>query len=236
MARGCPACRTRIGACGRRRSRSSNSTGIAALEALLATDRGRRCRTRPCARRRKRLWGDRCSKNRTFRCPMMSSGFSGILSTATAAYISTMAPSSSLERRLSRRLEQHRLKTFEEYYHFLRYDRKREEELAVLVDNLTTNETYFFRESPQLRAFSEEILPELRQTLADRKVAPDLERRLLHGRGALHHRHAAARVRGLVARLAGGDPRQRYQPAGSAHGPQGRVQKERAPRLRRPRC
>jgi chemotaxis protein methyltransferase CheR len=75
-----------------------------------------------------------------------------------------------LERRLSRRLEQHRLKSFEEYYHFLRYDRKREDELVILIDNLTTNETYFFRESPQLRAFSEEILPGLRETLADRKV------------------------------------------------------------------
>ena len=75
-----------------------------------------------------------------------------------------------LERRLSRRLEQHRLRSFEEYYHFLRYDRKREEELTILVDNLTTNETYFFRESPQLRAFSEEILPELREVLADRKT------------------------------------------------------------------
>jgi chemotaxis protein methyltransferase CheR len=75
-----------------------------------------------------------------------------------------------LERRLTRRLEQRQLRSFEEYYHFLRYDRKREEELAVLVDNLTTNETYFFRESPQLRAFSEEILPELREALADRKV------------------------------------------------------------------
>ncbi len=75
-----------------------------------------------------------------------------------------------LERRLSRRLEQRRLKSFEEYYHFLRYDRKREEELIILIDNLTTNETYFFRESAQLRAFSEEILPELRSGLADRKV------------------------------------------------------------------
>ncbi|HXY54840.1 MAG TPA: protein-glutamate O-methyltransferase CheR [Nitrospirota bacterium] len=75
-----------------------------------------------------------------------------------------------LERRLTRRLEQRQLKSFEEYYHFLRYDRKREEELAILVDNLTTNETYFFREGPQLRAFSEEILPDLRETLADRKV------------------------------------------------------------------
>ncbi len=76
-----------------------------------------------------------------------------------------------LERRLARRLEQHQLKSFEEYYHFLRYDRKREEELVILIDNLTTNETYFFRESAQLKAFSEEILPELRDSLSDRRKA-----------------------------------------------------------------
>lgn len=74
-----------------------------------------------------------------------------------------------LQRRLTRRLEQRQLGSFEQYYHFLRYDRKRDEELAVLVDNLTTNETYFFREVSQLRAFSEEILPELRERLAARK-------------------------------------------------------------------
>lgn len=74
-----------------------------------------------------------------------------------------------LERRLNRRLEQHQLKSFSEYYHFLRYDRKREDELVVLIDNLTTNETYFFRESAQLRAFTEEILPELQQRNAERK-------------------------------------------------------------------
>lgn len=74
-----------------------------------------------------------------------------------------------LERRLARRLELHRLKSFEEYYHFLRYDRKREEELTALIDNLTTNETYFFRENAQLHAFSEEILPDLRERLAGRK-------------------------------------------------------------------
>lgn len=74
-----------------------------------------------------------------------------------------------LERRLNRRLQQRQLKSFEEYYHFLRYDRKREEELVLLIDNLTTNETYFFREGAQLKAFSEEILPEIRETLAGRK-------------------------------------------------------------------
>ena len=74
-----------------------------------------------------------------------------------------------LQRRLGRRLEQHQLDSFEAYYHFLRYDRKRDEELTVLVDNLTTNETYFFRESSQLNAFSREILPELRERFADRR-------------------------------------------------------------------
>ena len=74
-----------------------------------------------------------------------------------------------VERRLNRRLEQHQLKSFAEYYHFLRYDRKREDELVVLIDSLTTNETYFFRESAQLRAFTEEILPELQQRNAERK-------------------------------------------------------------------
>jgi len=74
-----------------------------------------------------------------------------------------------LERRLNRRLEQHQLKSFEDYYHFLRYDRKREDEIVVLVDNLTTNETYFFREGAQLKAFSDEILPELRSRNAGKK-------------------------------------------------------------------
>ncbi len=74
-----------------------------------------------------------------------------------------------LERRLNRRLEQHQLKSFVEYYHFLRYDRKREEEIVVLVDNLTTNETYFFREVAQLKAFSDEILPELRSRNTGKK-------------------------------------------------------------------
>src|SRR5512147_2321377 len=74
-----------------------------------------------------------------------------------------------LERRLNRRLEQHQLKSFEEYYHYLRYDRRREEEIIILVDNLTTNETYFFREGAQLKAFSEEILPEIRIKNAARK-------------------------------------------------------------------
>jgi len=66
-----------------------------------------------------------------------------------------------LERRLSPRLSQHQLTSFHEYYYYLKYDMNREQELSDIMDVLTTNETYFFREAFQLRAFSEEIIPEL---------------------------------------------------------------------------
>ncbi|HEX9859734.1 MAG TPA: protein-glutamate O-methyltransferase CheR [Nitrospirota bacterium] len=66
-----------------------------------------------------------------------------------------------LERRLSRRVLLHQFKSFKDYYHFLTYDRRKEEELVEVIDSLTTNETYFFREEVQLKAFIEEIIPDL---------------------------------------------------------------------------
>jgi len=66
-----------------------------------------------------------------------------------------------LERRLSRRVKLHQFKSFKDYYHFLCYDRKKEEELIEVIDSLTTNETYFFREDAQLKAFIDEIVPEI---------------------------------------------------------------------------
>lgn len=74
-----------------------------------------------------------------------------------------------LERRLSRRLKMHHLSDFRDYYRFLLYDKKRDEEMTAVVDLLTVNETFFFREQNQLRAFSDEILPEIRETNRDRK-------------------------------------------------------------------
>ena len=68
-----------------------------------------------------------------------------------------------LEKRLGRRLHQHRLKNFKDYYYFLRYNPNKEQELSEVVDQLTTNETYFFREDFQLRTFIEDILPEIRR-------------------------------------------------------------------------
>lgn len=68
-----------------------------------------------------------------------------------------------LEKRLAKRLQLHQLSSFRDYYHFLKYDRKRDQELSDIMDILTTNETYFFRESFQLRAFTDEIIPALRE-------------------------------------------------------------------------
>jgi chemotaxis protein methyltransferase CheR len=67
-----------------------------------------------------------------------------------------------LEKRLARRLIHHRIKTFRDYYYFLLYHPEKESELSEVVDQLTTNETYFFREDFQLKTFIQEILPEIR--------------------------------------------------------------------------
>lgn len=74
-----------------------------------------------------------------------------------------------VQRRLARRLQLHRMKDYREYYHFLLYDKNRDEELQAIMDILTVNETYFFRGETQLTAFSEEILPELRERNKDRR-------------------------------------------------------------------
>src|SRR5512136_1207088 len=66
-----------------------------------------------------------------------------------------------LEKRLGRRLALHRLPAYRDYYHFLRYNREKEQELSDIMDILTTNETYFFREAFQLKAFTDEIMPEI---------------------------------------------------------------------------
>lgn len=67
-----------------------------------------------------------------------------------------------LEKRLGKRLQVHNLQSFKDYYYFLRYKPEKDRELSAVIDLLTTNETYFFREDYQLRTFAEEILPELR--------------------------------------------------------------------------
>jgi chemotaxis protein methyltransferase CheR len=67
-----------------------------------------------------------------------------------------------IEKRLINRIRENRLKNFRDYYYFLKYDKKKNEELNKVVDILTTNETYFFREEFRLKSFTDEILPAIR--------------------------------------------------------------------------
>jgi len=73
-----------------------------------------------------------------------------------------------LEKRLSHRLSDLNLMSFYDYYYYLKFNRNKEQEFMDIMDVLTTNETYFFRESFQLKAFSDEIIPELIKSKAVR--------------------------------------------------------------------
>jgi chemotaxis protein methyltransferase CheR len=66
-----------------------------------------------------------------------------------------------LEKRLARRVCEVNAGSFAAYHYMLRRDTSGDQELAQVIDELTTNETYFFRERNQLRALFEEILPQL---------------------------------------------------------------------------
>ena len=80
-----------------------------------------------------------------------------------------------LEKRLGKRVTLHSLSGYKDYYHFLRYNRGKDQEISDIMDVLTTNETYFFREAFQLKAFTDEIIPEM---LAEKEKKGDRSLRI----------------------------------------------------------
>lgn len=74
-----------------------------------------------------------------------------------------------LESRLQSRLKEHHFDSFLKYYQYLLYHQDRVQELSTMIDIVTTNETYFYREKNQLEAFRDEILPEMAQRNAKAK-------------------------------------------------------------------
>jgi len=77
-----------------------------------------------------------------------------------------------LEKRLARRLRELEIRSFSSYHYLLRNARPGDDELANLIDELTTNETYFLRERSQLRALTSEIFSELRLQRRTRARGP----------------------------------------------------------------
>lgn len=65
-----------------------------------------------------------------------------------------------VENRLSNRLKDLNLKSYNEYYNFLRFDSNKKQELTKLFEVVTTNETSFFRNPPQLDVFQRVVLTE----------------------------------------------------------------------------
>jgi chemotaxis protein methyltransferase CheR len=66
-----------------------------------------------------------------------------------------------LENRLGNRLKKLNLRNFDEYYNFLRFDAAKGGEMKKLFEVITTNETSFYRNPPQLQVFQEKVLTEV---------------------------------------------------------------------------
>jgi chemotaxis protein methyltransferase CheR len=79
-----------------------------------------------------------------------------------------------VERRIQRRMEQLALTTYDEYIDLI--EKKEPEgltEQTSLINVLSTNETYFFREDFQLKAFKDEVLPALishKESMGDKTI------------------------------------------------------------------
>lgn len=66
-----------------------------------------------------------------------------------------------LQNRLANRIKILNLKNIGEYIYYLKYDSGRRQELPRLFEVITTNETSFFRNPPQLKVFQEIVLPQI---------------------------------------------------------------------------
>lgn len=78
-----------------------------------------------------------------------------------------------LEGRLGKFAQELGMNNFKDYYYYLKYDKNKYVELKKIIEELTTNETYFFREINQIIALRDEILPELiksKSAVADKTI------------------------------------------------------------------
>ncbi|MGE4299515.1 MAG: protein-glutamate O-methyltransferase CheR [Desulfovibrionaceae bacterium] len=76
-----------------------------------------------------------------------------------------------LETRLGKRLSELGLKTYADYYKHLRFARNKNEEMDKLFEQVTTNETSFFRDIKQLEVFQNFVLKE---TLEKQQATKDI--------------------------------------------------------------
>ena len=70
-----------------------------------------------------------------------------------------------LESRLEKRIKHLKMDTFEQYLQYLKTNPNQEVEKRQLFEAITINETYFFRNQPQLDALVANIIPELSESI-----------------------------------------------------------------------
>jgi chemotaxis protein methyltransferase CheR len=77
-----------------------------------------------------------------------------------------------LSNRLRKRLQAHKLDEFGDYYTLLikLEGEKKKKEYEELLDVVSTNETYFFRNERHFDAFSKNVLPEMAKTKKNKKL------------------------------------------------------------------
>jgi chemotaxis protein methyltransferase CheR len=80
-----------------------------------------------------------------------------------------------LENRLGSRIKDLGLKSFAEYHRFLRSDPGRVQEIEILCEKITTNETSFFRDTRQLKVVQDHVLSPL---LAQKQASGKKELRI----------------------------------------------------------
>ena len=69
----------------------------------------------------------------------------------------------TLVRKLVPRLEELRLRSFSDYYGYLKFAPRCHEERRQFISLITNNESYFFREEAQLQAFIGNVIPRLKE-------------------------------------------------------------------------
>lgn len=74
-----------------------------------------------------------------------------------------------VENRLATRIKELNLKSFAEYHTFLQYDAGRRQELNRLFEVITTNETSFYRNPPQLKVFQDMVLKDVLDKLKSQR-------------------------------------------------------------------
>ncbi len=79
-----------------------------------------------------------------------------------------------VKNRLIKRMKDLAISSFRDYFYHVKYDTS-QKEFTALVGLITTNETSFFRNEPQLLSFSEEVLPKIIKAKQESKASKTIK-------------------------------------------------------------